>query len=82
MTGLSFHEPVVIKEHGSKNNLNSVKNKYFSGPISYADLRDKFRTTVWEKEDNEMVVKMSLLYCLYLFLLGNDKRKVIDDEVL
>ena len=84
VTGLSFHEPAVIKDQGSKNNLNSVRNKYFtkSGPISYNDFRDKFRGTVWEEEDDEMTVKMSLLYCLYLFLLGNDKRKVLDDEVL
>ena len=64
VTGLNFNESApVMKQIGT--NLNSLRYKYFSQrPITYDDLKAKFKSTVWETEDDEMAIKMSLLYCL------------------
>ena len=82
VTGLNFNDSApVMKEMGT--NPNSLWYKYFSpGPITYGDLKAKFKSIVWETEDDEMAVKMSLLYCLNLFLLGADKRRIVDEDVL
>ena len=79
--GLSFNQGKVTKQMNT--NRNSVRYRYFTpGPITYGEMKEKFTTTLWETEDDEMAVKMSLLYCLNLFLLGADKRRVIEDDVL
>ena len=82
VTGLNFNDSApVMKEMGT--NPNSLRYKYFGpGPIPYGDLKAKFKSIVWENEDDEMAVKMSLIYCLNLFFLGADKRRIVDEDVL
>lgn len=62
-----------------------IWNVYFPNkePIKYGNVIKLFETQAWGwGDDDEDLVKLSILHCLHVFSLGVEKMKVIGLDVL
>ncbi|XP_044503651.1 uncharacterized protein LOC123224130 [Mangifera indica] len=83
MTGLPFSQLTTLSSYIPHASKHRIGDTYFQGcqKVQYHDIERVFLARPWG-DNNIDAVKIALLYCLHMVLLGNDRRKKVSAEYL